>query len=130
MEQKKPLPPFDGMFPHSFRSAGLDAKRLTEWAGSIDGLAKIVVALIGVPALIFTALSNQLKPASEYLGLPAGAAPSVSLLLLIPLLWFVWRSFRQFATQSRIEKTEKFTLVATTPESLIGRDEDLQRLQQ
>jgi hypothetical protein len=108
----------------------LDVKRLTEWVSSIEGLAKTIAALIGAVALVFAAITDRLKPLFEYFGFPANTSSAIALLLLLPLLWIVWRSYRRFATESRLEQPDKFTLVATTPESLIGRDDDVEKLVQ
>ena len=41
---------------------------------------------------------------------------------------YCWHDYRRYARQSRLEQPDKFTLIATTPESLIDRVGDLERL--
>ena len=115
----------------------MDANRLTEWLKSVGGVPTALITAIAAFGLLYVAITNHLAPVITFLGNLVGlsevaaqrAAQVGALLLLLPILWFVWRSWRRFSTASRLERPEAFTLVATTPESLIGREEDLRQLQ-
>jgi hypothetical protein len=89
-------------------------------------------ALFASAGALTAAMSGQFKPILEWSGLSeigrqvAAAILTIAILGAVTLLF--WRAYRRYARESRLEKPEKFTLVATTPESLIGRTEDLERL--
>ena len=70
---------------------------------------------------LLVAITGQLKPLFVLIGLPEMAWPIVLVAVLAALALYFWRDYRRYARQSRLEQPDKFTLVATTPESLIGR---------
>jgi hypothetical protein len=106
----------------------MDAKRLAEWLGTADGLFKVATGLIGSIVALLVAITGQFKPLFVLLGLPEMAWPIVLLAVLAAVALYFWRDYRRYARQSQLEQPDKFTLVATTPESLIGRADDLERL--
>jgi hypothetical protein len=110
----------------------METKRLAEWLGSADGLIKTITALLTSAVVLAAAITDQFKPILEWFGLPEIArqiaAPIVTIAILGAVILLFWRAYRRYARESRLEKPEKFTLVATTPESLIGRADDLERL--
>lgn len=99
-------------------------KRVTEWLATAEGLGKAVVAFLGVPALLWAGVTKFLDP----LGLPKAviASGAASVLLVIAIL--LWISFRKYAGASRLEQPDAFTVHATSPSSLVGRVDDLDRL--
>lgn len=102
----------------------MDLKRVTEWLATVEGLGKAVVGFLGVPALIWAAVTKILDPVVlPKWAIFAGAALVVSAIGLL-----LWRSFRRFARASRLEQPDAFTLRPTGPASLIGRTEDLAKL--
>ena len=50
------------------------------------------------------------------------------IVVVVALAWYCWHDFRRYARQSRLEQPDKFKFVATVPESLVGRVDDLERL--
>lgn len=106
--------------------------RLAEWLKSIEGLAKTLLTASGALLAIYASVQGKLVPVAEYLGVQKDMAQAAgwvgSLLLVLPFLWFLVRSYRRFAKASRLEQPDRFTLSATTPESLIGRSTDLEKL--
>lgn len=106
----------------------MDAKRLAEWLGTADGLIKVAMGVIGSIGAIFAAVTGLLKPVFDRIGLPQVAQPLVVGVVVIVLVWYFWRDYHRYARQSRLEQPDRFTLIATTPESLIGRVHDLERL--
>ncbi len=110
----------------------METKRLTEWLGTAEGLVKTISALLVSAGALAAAVTGQLKSVFEILGLPdmarPVAGPTVTVAILVILILFILRGYRRYARESRLDQPDKFTLVATTPESLIGRDDDLQGL--
>jgi hypothetical protein len=106
----------------------MDAKRLAEWLGTADGLVKVATGLIGSIVALLVAITGQFKPLFVLLGLPEMAWPIVVFAVFAAVALYFWRDYRRYTRQSRLEQPDKFTLVATTPESLIGRADDLERL--
>ncbi len=106
----------------------METKRLTEWLGTADGLVKVAAGLIGSFGTLIAAVTGQLKPLLDFIGLPQTALPIVVVAIIVGLILYFWRGYRRFARLSKLEQPDRFTLVATTPESLIGRADDLQRL--
>jgi membrane protein implicated in regulation of membrane protease activity len=102
--------------------------RVSEWLNTADGLTKSVAAVLGLAATLAAAILGSLRLAAETLGLPIYVAALLAAALLLSFCALLWRSYRRFARESRLEQPDRFTLVATTPESLIGRTEDLDRL--
>ena len=85
------------------------------------GVDRLIVALL-------VTITGQFKPLFVLIGLPEMAWPIVLVVVLAAPALYFWRDYRRYARQSRLEQPDKFTLVATTPESLIGRADDLERL--
>jgi hypothetical protein len=106
----------------------METKRLAEWLGSADGLIKTAAALLASVGVIAAAITDQFKPILERFGLPELARQIAAPILTIAIILLFWRAYHRYARESRLEKPERFTLVATTPESLIGRADDLERL--
>ena len=110
----------------------METKRLTEWLGTAEGLVKTVTVLFGSTVALGAAVTGQLRSIFEFVGLrdtaTSIAGPIVTVAILAVLVLCLWRSYRRFARESRLEQPDKFSLVTTTPESLIGRAGDLERL--
>ena len=106
----------------------MDAKRLIEWLSTAEGLGRAVVAFLAVPAAVWAAVTNNLSPIAQQLGLPPTTSIVLAALIVGWLGLVLWRSYRRFAIASRIERPDAFVLRPTGPESLIDRVEDLERL--
>ena len=102
----------------------MDLKRITEWLLTANGMGTAVVALLGILASIWGVVTRELGS----LGLPVLVSRAGAFLIIVALGWMLWRSFRRFAQASRLEYPDAFTLRPTDPASLIGRNEDLERL--
>ena len=102
----------------------MDLKRVTEWLATAEGFGKAVVAFLGLPALIWAAVTKVLDP----IGLPRWATFACAALIVSAIGLLLWRSFRRFDRASRLEQPDAFTLHPTGPASLIGRTEDLGKL--
>lgn len=102
----------------------MDPKRLTEWLGTAEGLAKAAVAFIGVPGVLWVGTRDALA----FLSPNAWVSRGVAMALVVAVGSLLWRSFRRFAEASRVERPDAFTLRPQGPESLIGRTEDLDQL--
>ena len=106
----------------------MEAKRISEWLSTADSLLKIAVTVFASLVALLTAVSGQLKPLLQALGLPAFVQPTLLGFILAAVSLFFWFDFRRFNRQSRLEQPDKFSLVATTPETLLGRGDDLASL--
>ncbi len=106
----------------------METQRLTEWLGTVDGLAKVSASIIGSVGTVIAAGTGQLKPLFDFIHLPQMARPIVVVAVVALLAWYFLHDYRRYARQSRIEQPDKFTLIATTPESLIGRNDDRDKL--
>lgn len=102
----------------------MDAKRLTEWLTTAEGLGKSVVACLGIPALVWAAVSKMLTP----LGLPTWTTYASAGAVVVVILLFLLASFLRFAKASRLERPDAFQLRPNDPGSLIGRGEDLAKI--
>ena len=110
----------------------METKRLVEWLGSAEGLIETITALFVAAGALLAAVTGQLKPIFEWVGLSETVRPIAGLTLTVAILGAVlsllWHAYRRYARESRLERPEKFTLVATTPDSLIGRADHLDGL--
>jgi len=106
----------------------MDLKHLTQWLRSAQGLVAALLALFAGGTAIWAAVSGVARSLAVAVGLPPEAALPIALMALGLVAWILARSFLRFARASRVERPEAFTLRPTTPESLIGRESDLQRL--
>lgn len=102
----------------------MDLKRLTEWLATAEGFVKSALAFFGLPALVWAAAAKVLDP----LALPRWVTVVASVVVTALLAWLLWRSYRRFAVASRLEEFDAFTLRPTSPSSLIGRGDDLDKL--
>jgi flagellin-specific chaperone FliS len=103
----------------------VDFKRLSIWAGTAETLGKAVVAVLAMLAAIWVAASKLLDP----LGLPEWASRAGILLVLVACGWWLFlQGYRRYASWSRIEQPDAFTLSPSGPTSLIGRAKDLSQL--
>ncbi len=108
------------MGPQPFR-INVDSRGLTEWLGTLEGLSKgLLTASLAVAALA-SALQGYIAPAAKALGVPQVVVLLAVGVLIIGLVVWVWLSYSRYAKLSRLEIPERFTLAATTPESLVGR---------
>lgn len=106
----------------------MDARRLSEWLSTAEGLTKVgAAALVALGALGSTA-AGFLQTVANALDLPSYAVGLLVAVLFLGMGVFLLRDYRRFARDSRLEQPDRFTLVASTPESLIGRTEDLDHL--
>jgi hypothetical protein len=104
----------------------METKRLAEWLGTADGLIKVIGGVIVSIGAVGAAATGLLKPTFDLVGLPAQMAQPIVIIAVVAVLaWYFLRGYRRFARQSRLQQPDKFTLIATTPESLIGRVDDL-----
>jgi hypothetical protein len=102
----------------------VEPKRVIEWLATAEGLVKALVAFIGLPALIWAAVTKTLDP----LGMPKWGTLACAAAVILAITIFFWRSFRRFDQASRLEQPDAFTLRPVDPASLIGRSDDLAKL--
>jgi tetratricopeptide (TPR) repeat protein len=95
-----------------------------DWLKSADGRFKLIVGLSAAVAAAATGLTVGLTS----LGVPGWAAGAVATLIIVAVLGWLALDYRRFARASRLLRPDAFNLVATTPESLIGRTRELQEL--
>ncbi|MEM5295423.1 ATP-binding protein [Burkholderia sp. JPY481] len=101
----------------------MDLKRLLEWLTTAEGLGTKLVALIGVPTTIWVGVSKELHAV-----LPEWTANVGAGLAVLFFFGLLWRGFRRFSRASRLENPDAFTLRPTGPETLVGRERDLENL--
>src|SRR5438876_3370406 len=106
----------------------METKRLAEWLGSADGLIRMIAAVLASTGVLVATITDRFKPILEWFGLPEIAKQIAAIAILGVVILHFLRAYRRYAQESRLEKPEKFTLIATTPESLIGRADDLENL--
>lgn len=106
----------------------MDAKRLTEWFASSEGLSKSVAGLLTAVLAVWAAYDKAIATFVEPLGIPSWIPKVGAALVIALLLWVLIRSFRSFARASRLERPDAFSLKPTGPDTLIGRADDLATL--
>jgi hypothetical protein len=121
-----------GIVPPTGKQIGgsVDPKRLTEWLGTAEGLGKALLAFVALPGSVLVGLTKELHPAFVFLRLPAWSEIASAYVISAAFLLLVLRSFLRFARASRVEEPDRFALQPTSPETLIGRTEDLRSLLQ
>ncbi|MBV8612930.1 MAG: hypothetical protein JOY66_04055, partial [Acetobacteraceae bacterium] len=75
----------------------MEAKRLTEWLGTTDGLIKVATGVIGSIGAILAAVTGQLKPVFDRIGHPEVTQPLVFVAVVSVLVWYFWRDYRRYA---------------------------------
>lgn len=98
-----------------------------EWLRTADARIRCWASVTLTIATLVGVLTGWFQKALEVIHLPQ-AAPLLGVVIIGAATLYLWRDYRRFFRQSRIEQPDKFTLLATTPESLIGRDRDLNLL--
>src|SRR5262245_7872930 len=108
----------------------MQQQRATEWLNTTEGLIKAALMVLGLPAVVTAAAVGVLSPLVRVApaALQVWIERGLPLLVALILVWVFWRSYRRFASASRIEQPDAFNLRATNPESLIGRGDDLDHL--
>ena len=106
----------------------MDAKRLTEWFASSEGLSKSVAGLLAAVLAVWAAYDKAIATFVEPLGIQSWIPKVGAALVIALLLWVLIRSFRSFARASRLERPDAFSLKPTGPDTLIGRADDLATL--
>jgi uncharacterized membrane-anchored protein YjiN (DUF445 family) len=99
-------------------------KSFTEWLTTAEGTSKALKALF----LVLTALIVATHNVCAALGLPEWTVRVGAILITIAFAWTLLNSYRRFATASRLQRPDYFTLRPTDPASLFGRTSDLDKL--
>ena len=106
--------------------------RFKDWLMTIDGIIKSFIAIAVGLFTIYIALNDKLSIVFKYFGLEGEALNAITWIVttfaLLFFLFLILRSYSRFASASRLELPDRFTLIASTPDKLIGRVEDLQKL--
>lgn len=107
----------------------MDMSKLKDFLGTLEGLLTVVGTLAGFIAVIWAQGGTAFAAIFSALGLSSVWWPRLaSSLLIVASLLLLWRRFHRFALASRIAQPDAFTLRPTTPETLIGRGEELAAL--
>ena len=107
----------------------MELKRFTEWLRTVEGFGKAVIAVTGIPASVWVAVTDALDPVLvKQFGLPPWSSRVGVVVIIAALGMVIWRSYSRFARASRVEQPDAFTLHPTDPTSLIGRTTDLEKL--
>src|SRR3954454_17131030 len=110
----------------------MTAESWARWRIKFYHAFALATSLIVSFGTLIVVVRGQLKTLFDFIGLPQIAQPivvvAIVVAIVVALALYFWRSYRRYTRQSKLEQPDKFTLVATTPESLIGRTDDLERL--
>jgi hypothetical protein len=107
----------------------VDATRLKEWLSTAQGVTTLAAAVLGVVATVSDGVQKWLNDVLQLVGISfPGRVQAVGALTTAACALLIWRSVRRFARASRLEQPDAFTLHPATPDTLIGRKEDLSQL--
>ncbi|MDN4039458.1 hypothetical protein [Massilia sp. YIM B02443] len=107
----------------------MENRGFNNWLSTVQGSVNLVGTALPVLAVVSTALGGWLNGVFEFFDIPAKAgAALLSAAVTVAAALLVWRSYRHFAQASRLERRDAFTLRPTSPETLIGRTDDVKRL--
>lgn len=93
----------------------------------ISNLGVVGSGLVAIGTALL-ALTDWLDNLAAKVGLPALVVQSIAIGLVAALAWNGWQRWRRLSGQSRLLKTDNFKLEAKGPETLIGRNDDIERL--
>ena len=99
-----------------------------KWIETTDGTLKTVISIATSLGTIATLSSKTAGDLMQRIGLPSYASYiALGAVLAIIVGWFAV-GYRSYANASKIARLEKFNVEASTPDSLIGRKDDLNQL--